>query len=103
MAAVTIGAVLFLFSLQITASGLLFAATPAEREGRVGALDASASSTRLVEAQRKDLWLAARGPGGCCPDTRTPDARCPVTADSRVCARPDGVASTLAEPSDDQN
>ena len=60
MAAVTIGAVLFLFSLQITCSGLLFAANPSEREGWVGELGASASSARLVEAQRKDLWLARR-------------------------------------------
>jgi len=60
MPAVTTGAVLFLFCLQFTCSGLLFAATPAEREGWVGALDASASPDRLLDAQRKDLWLAAR-------------------------------------------
>ncbi|MBZ3917978.1 hypothetical protein [Streptomyces acidiscabies] len=60
MSAVTTGAVLFLFCLQFTSSGLLFAATPAEREGWVGTLDASAAPDRLLDAQRKDLWLAAR-------------------------------------------
>ena len=62
MIAFTVGSTLFVFSIQFTCAGLLYAATPAERmawEAGTEPVSATAAA-RASEVQQKDIWLAGR-------------------------------------------
>jgi hypothetical protein len=62
VAAFALGSTLFVFCLQLTCTGLLYAAPPADRvawQGEPGPADAAAVE-RALDVQRKDIWLTDR-------------------------------------------
>jgi hypothetical protein len=58
--AFAIGSTLFVFAIQFTCAGLLYAATPAERTAWETEPVSADAAARALDVQRKDIWLADR-------------------------------------------